>query len=276
MLIPGLQYLDCSLTTTEPFVVGGLVAPGLLITHAFSGAWRSEVDGMPLDLKAGADLLVYGTGRPLPFLEKQPENASIEMASLYVSADFFAAEWDETVPPDVLTNLLQGEGLVAHRLKLAGSIQRLLRQMFEMPIDGYLARLSLTSLGLAALVELATALGVTPSGASATRRQRELAVALREYLDIHAADLPSVPDMADCFATNESTLRRAFKATYGVSITLYVRSELLKQARVLLRDGRLQIAEVAFRCGFSSPANFTAAYRRHYGYPPGAERGKNA
>lgn len=276
MLTPNLQYLDCSLTTTDPFVAGGMVAPGLLITHAFSGAWRSEVDGMPLDLVSGAGTLVYGTGRPLPFLEKQRENASIEMASLYVSADFFATDWNEAAPPDVLTNLLQGEGLVAHRLSLAGSLQRLLRQMFETPIDGYLARLSMTSLGLVALVELATALGAAPRIASATPRQRDLASALREYLDNHVADLPSVPDMAERFATNESTMRRAFKATFGVSITAYVRLELLKRAQVLLRDGRLQIAEVAYRCGFSSPANFTAAYRRHYGYPPGAERAKNA
>lgn len=276
LLTPNLQYLDCSLTTTDPFVAAGMVAPGLLITHAFSGSWHSEVDGMPLDLASATDTVVYGTGRPLPFLEKQTENTSIEMASLYVSADFFASDWDETEPPDVLTNLLQGEGLIAHRLNLAGSLQRLLRQMFDTPIDGYLARLSMTSLGLSALVELATALGVAPGPATASRRHRELAAALREYLDRHITDLPSVPDMAQRFATNESTLRRAFKASYGMSITEYARLELLKWARCLLREGHLQIAEVAYRCGFSSPANFTAAYRRHYGYPPGAERRKNA
>ncbi|MFN7165825.1 MAG: helix-turn-helix domain-containing protein [Pannonibacter sp.] len=276
MLTPNLQYLDCNLTTTEPLSASGIVAPGVMVTHAFSGAWHSEVDGRSLDLTACDDTVVYGASRPLPFLENQSENASIEMASLYVSADFFEMDADDGLSPGVFMKLMQGDSLVTHRLCRAVSVQRLLRQMYDTPIDGYLARLHLASLGYAVLAELGGILGASRTCSPASRRQRDLAMALREYLDRHVTSLPTVPDMAEQFATNESTLRRAFKTTFGVSITVYVRTELLKQAQMQLRDGRQQIAEIAYRCGFSSPANFSSAYRRHFGHPPGTERGKNA
>jgi AraC-like DNA-binding protein len=64
------------------------------------------------------------------------------------------------------------------------------------------------------------------------------------------------------------TLRRLFKAVFGVPIIEYVRSRNLDAARLMLREGRFQVAEVGYRVGYSDPANFTNAYRRRFGRPP--------
>lgn len=42
-------------------------------------------------------------------------------------------------------------------------------------------------------------------------------------------------------------------------------------ARVLLQDDGVSVAAAGYRVGFSSPAAFTAAYRRSFGHPPGQE-----
>lgn len=46
----------------------------------------------------------------------------------------------------------------------------------------------------------------------------------------------------------------------------------LNQARLLLRDPRLAVAEVARRCGFASPQSFSRAFRRMDGRAPRAAR----
>lgn len=271
-LCPYLQYIDCRLTTTIPLEATGEFAPGICISHAFEGSWTSQIDGRSLALKSGGETLVYGASRTLDFLESQPENTRIGMAALYVGADFFEAT---DVPCEIMA-LLEGNALVSRQLAKAGALRSVLQQMFQSSHDGYLAGLHMTSLGLAAVVELGRALGAEPVTSQADRRQRERAHALRDYLDVNIADLPSIPEIASRLATNESTLRRAFKATFGLSITTYVRNSLLHHARVLVRDGRLPLSVIAYRCGFATPANFTSAYRRQFGHPPSAEQTKSA
>lgn len=41
--------------------------------------------------------------------------------------------------------------------------------------------------------------------------------------------------------------------------------------RQMVREGRWQIAQIAYRLGYSSPENFTHAYRARFGHPPGRE-----
>lgn len=271
-LSPYLQYIDCRLTTTAPLEATGQFVPGICISHAFEGSWTSRIDGHSLALRSGGETLVYGSSRELDFLESQPENTCIAMAALYIGANFFDAV---DVPCEMMA-LLDGNDLVSRHLAKAGALRSVLQQMFQAPQDGYLAGLHMTSLGLAAVVELGRALGAEPAVGQADRRQRERAHALRDYLDANIADLPSIPEIASLLATNESTLRRAFKATFGLSITTYVRNSLLDHARVLVRDGRLPLSVIAYRCGFATPANFTSAYRRQFGHPPSTEQTKSA
>ncbi|PXC06966.1 MULTISPECIES: helix-turn-helix domain-containing protein, partial [Gammaproteobacteria] len=51
----------------------------------------------------------------------------------------------------------------------------------------------------------------------------------------------------------------------------YVRDRRLEIGRQMVREGRWQIAQIAYRLGYSSPENFTHAYRARFGHPPGRE-----
>jgi transcriptional regulator GlxA family with amidase domain len=42
----------------------------------------------------------------------------------------------------------------------------------------------------------------------------------------------------------------------------------LKKAAELLRTGQYSIAEIAYKVGFSEPANFSRSFTRHFGKSP--------
>ncbi|MCV6601219.1 MAG: AraC family transcriptional regulator, partial [Cohaesibacter sp.] len=98
--------------------------------------------------------------------------------------------------------------------------------------------------------------------------QKKLARDVRNMVTQNLENLPSISDIASQLGTNNTTLRRAFKATYGVTLMDYIRIQRLEMARIMLREGRFQVAEIAYRVGYANPANFTNAFRRQFGYAP--------
>lgn len=64
----------------------------------------------------------------------------------------------------------------------------------------------------------------------------------------------------------------AFRAATGQSAHRYLTQRRLLRARNLLRDGELTLAQIALRCGFSSQAHFSDAFRREIGHTPSAFR----
>lgn len=82
---------------------------------------------------------------------------------------------------------------------------------------------------------------------------------------------PKTLDLAQQVGTNINTLQVHFKRVFNTTIFGYLRMRRLEMARVLITEHNLSSKETAYRVGFSNPAAFTAAYRRHFGHPPSME-----
>jgi AraC family transcriptional regulator len=65
---------------------------------------------------------------------------------------------------------------------------------------------------------------------------------------------------------------RMFTAATGQAPHRYLLERRLKRAESLLERGSLSLSEIAFTCGFSSHAHFSAAFRSRYGLTPSAYR----
>ena len=74
-------------------------------------------------------------------------------------------------------------------------------------------------------------------------------------------------------ATSPRQLQRAFAEAGETSFRTYLRAVRLERAEELLRNGSLRVREVAEAVGYSQPAQFAKAFRRHYGRPPSALHG---
>lgn len=95
----------------------------------------------------------------------------------------------------------------------------------------------------------------------------------RAIIDGALADPPKTLDLARQVGSNINTLQAHFKIAFGQTIFGYIRMRRLEMARVLITEHNLGSAETGYRVGFSNPAAFTAAYRRHFGSTPSDDRG---
>src|SRR5207302_9792894 len=78
----------------------------------------------------------------------------------------------------------------------------------------------------------------------------------------------SIQNLADEVHLSCGHLSRVFRKTTGMTLEQYLiqRVELAKRA---LLDPRLNVAEVAERCGFCNPAYFASVFKKHVKCMPG-------
>ena len=132
------------------------------------------------------------------------------------------------------------------------------------------------SSGIAALGLLRHALSqchTMPAKAITTRlntRDTKRARQIREYILEHIHDNLSVDALANQVGMSVSTLQRLFKNAYQMTAMEFVRTRRLELARLALLEQGITVSEAAYQAGYSSPANFSTAFQREFGYTPSA------
>ena len=256
---------DCQATLVNP--------PHLHIGVCFEGGHSYRVGGATYRSPQGVPVLVWH-GRTTEGVAHHRSGERVVAAGLYVGDRFFEAASDELVlSASTGFGHIQKTDFLYQELPSFGVLASLLRQIHACPYHGFLETLHLESLSLSAIVALTVYLhgggdGLPPAPSG----RRNLAHEARELLDIDPDATPSTRVLANRLATNETTLRRCFKAAFGSTIVDYVRDRRLDRARTFVRDTHLQIAEIAYRTGYTDPANFTKAYRRRFGCSPTHDR----
>src|SRR5579862_1327781 len=82
----------------------------------------------------------------------------------------------------------------------------------------------------------------------------------------------AIDAVADAVGVSIRQLERLFKGHLGLRPAWYYTSIRLDRARELLRLTDMSVTEVGVACGFQSPSHFSAAYARHFGRSPRADR----
>jgi AraC family transcriptional regulator len=93
-----------------------------------------------------------------------------------------------------------------------------------------------------------------------------------EYLDANLERDLTLRDLAREAGTSVFHFARLFKHRTGLSPHRYLLQRRIDQARSLLGDRNLSIADVALRCGFAHPSHFSDTFRRVTGVTPRAYR----
>lgn len=92
---------------------------------------------------------------------------------------------------------------------------------------------------------------------------------VKEVLDAHLADDSfTVEKFSESMTMSRMQLHRKLKALTGLTTSEFLRTERLKVAAVLLKDPSLNINEIGYQVGFSSPSYFTKCFKEVYGMLP--------
>lgn len=78
----------------------------------------------------------------------------------------------------------------------------------------------------------------------------------------------STAEIATKVGSSASRLTRLFKAVEGRTVSEFIAARRMARALDLMQEGRLTITQIAFEVGYEHSANFSTAFRRHYGMTP--------
>lgn len=118
----------------------------------------------------------------------------------------------------------------------------------------------------------------TYGGAAATapRTHRLLSraheVRAKEMLRSRIDGSISITEIADACGLSRSYFIHAFRETTGYTPHQWLIAQRLEQARALLIDFDMPLADVAAACGFADQSHFTRVFSQHSGAPPGTWR----
>ena len=99
-----------------------------------------------------------------------------------------------------------------------------------------------------------------------SRQQLKVVV---DYIDAHLENNISLKDLTRISGLGSHYyFCHLFKQSTGITPYQYVIRQKMEQAKQLLKQGDLQLAEIALRCGFSSQSSFNRAFRKYVGTTP--------
>lgn len=99
-------------------------------------------------------------------------------------------------------------------------------------------------------------------------RRRELMRRAKEYLAVHYAECVSLERMAEALDVSPYYLSHVFSEESDFSLFAYLTALRMEKARALLREGRLNVSEVARAVGYENANYFAKVFRRHCARSP--------
>jgi AraC-like DNA-binding protein len=99
---------------------------------------------------------------------------------------------------------------------------------------------------------------------------------VRDYLLQHIDQPGSLKELARKVGINDFKLKNGFKQLYGTTVFGFLYEERMQRAKNMLADMSMSIKEMSVAIGYKNLSNFTAAYKKRFGYPPSFERKKKS
>ncbi|PSL45679.1 AraC-like DNA-binding protein [Chitinophaga niastensis] len=79
----------------------------------------------------------------------------------------------------------------------------------------------------------------------------------------------SLRELAHKVFINEFKLKKGFKQLFGATVFDFLLNARMEKAYLLLTETDMLIKEITMITGYKNVSNFTAAFKKKYGYPPG-------
>ena len=92
----------------------------------------------------------------------------------------------------------------------------------------------------------------------------------REYLVNHMDNPGTLKELAHNVGMNDFKFKNGFKQIFGTTVFGLLHEERMHKAKVLLQETEMSILDISVLTGYKNLSNFTAAFKKRFGYPPSA------
>ena len=123
---------------------------------------------------------------------------------------------------------------------------------------------------LAALVQLVC--GGPGDAPEPNQQAKQRARDIHDMLLTYEGKFPTLDELAKQYGRSAKLLNDEFCAEFGQSIYSFFTDHRLSQAHAVLQQSNTSIKQLAAKLGYTHVSNFTIAFKRKFGYPPGSMR----
>lgn len=270
-LCPGVALQMVKQTEPGKIVLGS--SQGTVLLFCIGGKLRFSSGGRSVTLSAGGFCLLAEEERRNGLIPELPQG-HFEGFALRLQADA-ADAWSKCslgiFAPD-FSSVLERIADFGPGIALSAGIrgEHVFRELYEAAEE---QSLIFPRLKLAELFLLLMQVPIqTEEETYLPRGQEKLIRHLRDHIVSDELQYSSLRELADEHGISVSFLQKSFKQVYGLPVYQYLKTYRLEKAAAALRTTGCSITKIALEAGYTNPAKFSEAFRKHYGLPPSEYR----
>jgi AraC-like DNA-binding protein len=268
----GCLIQACDQHIATPLKSECVARPSLFISVVLSAEWRG---GEPLnnltDVPYVKDTLLAVAMREPVFWEGEtPRCERLRVAGLGIPAaalealglgEEFNDLFDDSQSP-----------LAIKAMKVTPRIAALGEDLLSPPVDGDLGRLLTDAHATEILARTLSAFVTRQEINALNGRDRVRLQRVRDLLDSDLSHAWTLAEVAQKSGVGVRSLNTKFRAAFGMTVFEYLKRRRLEFAHEALIQRQVSVSEIAYQVGYENPANFTTAFRRHFGVVPSTLR----
>ncbi|MPZ35485.1 MAG: helix-turn-helix domain-containing protein [Rhodospirillales bacterium] len=273
---PGLTLLSSDFQPAEPLIVESQTFPCVCMSIVLEGRAEGQTPNIETGFVSN-EVWVASTSDRLTTRTVIMPDSPVRTVELVVTPDWFEhneCRFAGDCAFQCMRAALQRPTTVRRR-RLDARLRQIAWTIHRPPRNAAMASLHFEGRTLDLLFAMAAEFDEdkleSPAGAlSAQALDRIMAV--RRKIDCDPAVATTIVAFAAEFGMSVSKLRQDFFCAFGICIGNYISVRRMDLGHELIERHGLSVSEAAYRAGYAHPANFTAAFRRRFGYPPSAIR----
>ena len=155
--------------------------------------------------------------------------------------------------------------------KMTGAMRTVVKQIIDCPFLGPAKQAYLQGKVFELIALQLDSISKSDATPATTSLKSETMARLHHAAEILRSRLenpPSQIELAQLVGIGHSTLSKGFRDVFGMTPFAYLTRHRMEQAESFLRQPDCTVAAVANRVGYANPAQFAAAFKRHFGITP--------
>lgn len=272
MVRPGMAIGVMDLQLEEPFVYNSQTFPALCLSVVIEGFATNNMEGIEGGF-CSDEVWISSTGESLPTNMTIHADRPVRVVELLLTPEW-VSENEATMAGDAAFAMMaqsMRQPMMVRRRPLDARLRQIAWSALHPPMPGAFTDFHLDACAyilLGILAEHFHAIGDRPATETLGGKALQRILEVRQFIDADPVAVGSLAELAARFAISQSGLKRDFQLAFGVSPRDYLFERRMLIGRTAILRDRLTISQAAYKAGYDHPANFTAAFTRHFGYPP--------